>query len=580
MRKAKSLSLVAVVFLSISFTGCGGSDSGSSSSSNTSTIEKKIPTDVIVERGKVFEATVVDTENNTATQKIGQNIYTFDDIPKYPITATGGWIDIDNDGKKTLEDVELKLQMISYSTNITPITTYIADIDKSIREQKLQELSDKTGVSINELEKVVSKSSKNAMLVQNAVYKQIKLNDDNIASVNLDDIKNDFDSLSIISSQSPDKTGMDLIVLIEKEVVDTLKINDKITLVNDEDLLDIKIIDDILASINNRTVPSELNGATVVFNPSEPKEKLKISQTYDVIIIVTKGEQTKNQTFSETIDANQVPISKANADKISISKNDSVSFNATGSFDGDGSIISYEWKNIDTILSTKDSFSTSALTVGDNTITLTVIDNNGATNSDTVNITVNEVVTPNQSPTANTGSDQIVNEGDNVSFDGSSSSDSDGIIASYQWKEGTTILSNSSTFSKNDFTVGTHTITLTVTDNNGATNSDTVNITVKLILTTTEQTKLQIKSANTAGGDSSVHLRFNAPVADGELLLQFSIGINGWQYNITTSKYEWEDNKIDHIEYANSIIWIANNYNINTYSEFVYFFNTTTVEYQ
>ena len=68
------------------------------------------------------------------------------------------------------------------------------------------------------------------------------------------------------------------------------------------------------------------------------------------------------------------------------------------------------------------------------TFELTVTDNEGATSTDTVNIGVNNVIV-NQPPTANAGQDQVVNEGDNVVLNGTSSSDPDGTIESYSWTQ-------------------------------------------------------------------------------------------------------------------------------------------------
>ena len=107
----------------------------------------------------------------------------------------------------------------------------------------------------------------------------------------------------------------------------------------------------------------------------------------------------------------------------------------------------------------------------------------------------------NQIPTAAAGADQTVTEGTAVTFDASGSSDSDGSIVSYEWKEGTTILSTLSSFTKSDFPVGTHTVTLTVTDNDGASSSGTVLVTVNAASSTTAVILKtgQTKSYDTAG---------------------------------------------------------------------------------
>jgi len=89
----------------------------------------------------------------------------------------------------------------------------------------------------------------------------------------------------------------------------------------------------------------------------------------------------------------------------------------------------------------------------------------------------------NEAPFANAGLDQTITDsnGDGseiVTLDGSLSSDSDGTIVSYEWSEGGTVIATgvSPTVS---LAVGTHTLTLTVTDDDGATDTDDVLITVE-----------------------------------------------------------------------------------------------------
>ena len=84
----------------------------------------------------------------------------------------------------------------------------------------------------------------------------------------------------------------------------------------------------------------------------------------------------------------------------------------------------------------------------------------------------------NQAPVANAGVDQTVLLGDSVTLDAVGSTDSDGSIVSYEWKEGDAVLSTNSAFTKSDFTEGYHGITLSVTDDDGTVDSDTVLILV------------------------------------------------------------------------------------------------------
>jgi len=89
---------------------------------------------------------------------------------------------------------------------------------------------------------------------------------------------------------------------------------------------------------------------------------------------------------------------------------------------------------------------------------------------------------PNQPPIANAGPDQTVHDSDGngsqpVSLNGAASSDPDGTISSYSWSEGASTIATGPTPTVT-FAVGTHTVTLTVTDNGGATSTDQVVITV------------------------------------------------------------------------------------------------------
>ena len=92
--------------------------------------------------------------------------------------------------------------------------------------------------------------------------------------------------------------------------------------------------------------------------------------------------------------------------------------------------------------------------------------------------------TGNQPPVADAGQDQTVNDADDdskeaVTLDGSGSYDPDGTIVSYVWaaEEGNQL--STEVLFTHDFAVGTYTVTLTVTDDDGATDSDEVIITVE-----------------------------------------------------------------------------------------------------
>ena len=163
------------------------------------------------------------------------------------------------------------------------------------------------------------------------------------------------------------------------------------------------------------------------------------------------------------------------------SGSETVILDGSASYDPDGSIVAYTWKEGTTTIATGVTPSVD-LSVGVHTIVLTVEDNDGATDTDTVVITVEEGVVINQDPIADAGSDQTLTDNDlsgseQVQLDGTGSYDPDGSIFTYTWKEGSTTIATGATPAVY-LDVGTHTIVLTVTDNYGATSDDTVVITI------------------------------------------------------------------------------------------------------
>ncbi|MCE7975166.1 MAG: hypothetical protein DYG92_12715 [Leptolyngbya sp. PLA1] len=181
--------------------------------------------------------------------------------------------------------------------------------------------------------------------------------------------------------------------------------------------------------------------------------------------------------------SNIPPVANAGVDQvltdIDNSGAENVSLNGSGSSDTDGTITNYLWMEGPTTLANGASPSANvSLPWGAHTITLTVTDNDGAQHSDTLEVFVN------RRPVANAGPDQTLTDADNsgsedVVLDGGSSTDPDGTITNYLWQKGpTTLASGAQPDATVALAVGTHAITLTVTDNRGATTTDVVVITI------------------------------------------------------------------------------------------------------
>lgn len=83
-----------------------------------------------------------------------------------------------------------------------------------------------------------------------------------------------------------------------------------------------------------------------------------------------------------------------------------------------------------------------------------------------------------QRPVARAGDNRALTEGDPVTLSAATSSDGDGTIVDHLWKEGQTVLGTSETLTYTP-TVGTHTITLEVTDDDGYTDTDTLILSVE-----------------------------------------------------------------------------------------------------
>ncbi len=177
--------------------------------------------------------------------------------------------------------------------------------------------------------------------------------------------------------------------------------------------------------------------------------------------------------------ANKPPVADAGDDQ-NVTEGSSVTLDGSASYDIDGTIVSYKWMEGSTVLSTDVSFNKTDYPVGTHTITLTVSDDDGATGTDSVSVTVN--VAENIPPVADAGPSQTIGICDTLELDGSGSHDDDGDIVQYVWTVGEgEIIGEGETVSLppvSSRTPGEHNITLTVTDDQGATATDIVTVTV------------------------------------------------------------------------------------------------------
>ncbi|HPU13002.1 MAG TPA: PKD domain-containing protein [Aeromicrobium sp.] len=142
----------------------------------------------------------------------------------------------------------------------------------------------------------------------------------------------------------------------------------------------------------------------------------------------------------------------------------SVAFDSSASSDVDGTIASYAWTFGDGTTSTSANPTHVYANSGTYGVSLTVTDNSGA--SHTVSHLV-VVAVPNAAPTA-----QFTHQVDGLKVDfTSTSTDSDGTIAAYEWNFGDGSTSTSANPSHTYSTGAPRTVTLKVTDNEGGTST-------------------------------------------------------------------------------------------------------------
>ena len=182
---------------------------------------------------------------------------------------------------------------------------------------------------------------------------------------------------------------------------------------------------------------------------------------------------------------NAAPVANAGPDKTITLPTNSVTLNGSAT-DSDGTIATYSWTKVSGGAATLTNANTANLTVtgmvvGPYTFRLTVTDNQGAQGSDDATVIVNPA--GNSAPLANAGPDKTITLPANSVLLNGSGTDSDGSIASYSWTKvsgGTATLTNANTanLTVSDLVGGVYTFRLTVTDNQGATGSDDVTVTV------------------------------------------------------------------------------------------------------
>lgn len=180
---------------------------------------------------------------------------------------------------------------------------------------------------------------------------------------------------------------------------------------------------------------------------------------------------------------NQPPVAQFTVNPAQPVLNQTTTLDGSSSSDPDGTIIDYTWtiqgNTTNTFAGPIQNINFGTIRVF--TVTLTVTDNLGATGTSQQFVNVTAPGPVNQAPIANfTLSTYAPQINQFVTFDGTSSTDPDGVITQYRWDidSNGTIDSTQAAFQARYSTAGTFTVTLTVFDNGGQSNSTSQQVTV------------------------------------------------------------------------------------------------------
>jgi len=192
---------------------------------------------------------------------------------------------------------------------------------------------------------------------------------------------------------------------------------------------------------------------------------------YTVVLTVTDDDgATTSANATKTI-LNRPPVAIFTESAETVYTREFIYFNASDSYDPDGTIISHFWNFGDGTNATGIIVTKSYADNGTYIVTLTVTDDDGATASTNATKTV-----LNRPPVANfTESAETVYTGDEIVFNATNSYDSDGEIVSYFWDFGDRTNATGKVVSHTYMDNSNYTVTLVVTDDDGA--IDSVNAT-------------------------------------------------------------------------------------------------------
>ena len=222
---------------------------------------------------------------------------------------------------------------------------------------------------------------------------------------------------------------------------------------------------------------------------------------------LTAGQVANDYQLGAAAASNTPPVAAFAATPSNLS----VALDASDSSDADGHVTSYAWDFGDGSKAETDTTSTTSHTyaaAGTYTVSLTVTDDGGATNTVAKQVTV---AAANQAPTAAFSSNVT---GLGVALDATASTDKDGTVRSYQWDfgDGATETDTTATTTHTYAKGGDYSVHLTATDDGGLTDSVTHTVSaaspnqapVSTFTTTASGLTVKVDGSGSTDADGSV----------------------------------------------------------------------------
>ena len=219
-------------------------------------------------------------------------------------------------------------------------------------------------------------------------------------------------------------------------------------------------------------------GDGVTSESMRPPHVYALPGEYSIVLTVIDNDGASSSTTLSVIvtEPNVPPVANFTAAPSAVVPGEPVRFDAAGSLDGDGWIVSYQWDFGDGAFARGPTVEHQFFTPGTYPVVLTVVDNDDAVGTYRWELLV---VDTNQAPQLQLElSATALDPGETLYCSAAGSIDPDGEIVAFEWLFGDGTRAEGSTTTHVYSTAGTYRMMLTATDNQGAKQSTERTITV------------------------------------------------------------------------------------------------------